>query len=200
MNLGGFGELCEADCEAKSERSLGLSDARVVRQVHYFRNAVTRQVPHSTCSIGEEMAQAYEKAIYHSSSSRTDGEFERWSFFCFSQKDTRAARRVQQSQESANRCFGIALHQDAKKFPRRLLGIWRVESRTGAVALASRWRIGSGFRPAHLNPVWPGSVSCSRSSNQDWQISRIRLSEKTHAVAPGRFAVRCGNRTNPNTE
>jgi len=34
----------------------------------------------------------------------------------------------------------------------------------------------------------------------DWQISRIRLSEKTHAVAHGRLAVRCGNWTKPNTE
>ena len=34
----------------------------------------------------------------------------------------------------------------------------------------------------------------------DMQISRIRLSEKTHAFAHGRFAVRCGNWTKPNTE
>src|SRR6266567_5768399 len=34
----------------------------------------------------------------------------------------------------------------------------------------------------------------------DWQISRIRLSEKTHAFAHGRFAVRCGNWTKPYTE
>jgi len=34
----------------------------------------------------------------------------------------------------------------------------------------------------------------------DWQVSRIRLSEKTHALAHGRLAVRCGNRTNPYTE
>ena len=27
----------------------------------------------------------------------------------------------------------------------------------------------------------------------DWQVSRIRLSEKTHALAHGRLAVRCGN-------
>jgi hypothetical protein len=27
----------------------------------------------------------------------------------------------------------------------------------------------------------------------DWQISRIRLSEKIHAFAHGRLAVRCGN-------
>jgi hypothetical protein len=34
----------------------------------------------------------------------------------------------------------------------------------------------------------------------DWQISRIRLSEKTHAFAHGRLAVRCGNWTKPYTE
>ena len=34
----------------------------------------------------------------------------------------------------------------------------------------------------------------------DMQISRIRLSEKTHAFAHGRFAVRCGNWTKPYTE
>ena len=34
----------------------------------------------------------------------------------------------------------------------------------------------------------------------DRQISRIRLSEKTHAFAHGRFGVRCGNWTKPYTE
>ena len=34
----------------------------------------------------------------------------------------------------------------------------------------------------------------------DWQFSRIRLSEKTHAFAHGRFALRCGNWTKPYTE
>src|SRR5713101_7274456 len=42
---------------------------------------------------------------------------------------------------------------------------WRVESRTGAVALASRWLLGC-FRMARLNPVWLNPVSCSRSSNR----------------------------------
>ena len=41
----------------------------------------------------------------------------------------------------------------------------RVESRTGAVALASRWLLGLLSR-ARLNPVWLDSVSCSRSSNR----------------------------------
>jgi len=34
----------------------------------------------------------------------------------------------------------------------------------------------------------------------DWQISRIRFSEKTHIFAHGRLAVRCGNRTKANSE
>src|ERR1700690_841578 len=34
----------------------------------------------------------------------------------------------------------------------------------------------------------------------DRQISRTRLSEKTHALAHGKFAVRCGNWTRPYTE
>ena len=34
----------------------------------------------------------------------------------------------------------------------------------------------------------------------DRRISRIRLSEKTHAFAHGRLAVRCGNCTRPYTE
>ena len=34
----------------------------------------------------------------------------------------------------------------------------------------------------------------------DRQVSRIRLSEKTHALAHGRFAVRCGNWTKPYTK
>jgi hypothetical protein len=36
----------------------------------------------------------------------------------------------------------------------------RVESRAGAVALASRWLLGC-FRMTRLNPVWRNSVSCS---------------------------------------
>ena len=34
----------------------------------------------------------------------------------------------------------------------------------------------------------------------DRRISRIRLSEKTHAFAHGRLVVRCGNWTKPYTE
>jgi len=55
---------------------------------------------------------------------------------------------------------------------------WRVESRTGAVALASRWLLGC-FRMTRLNPVWRNSVSCSRSSNRTGRFpasgSRKRL-------------------------
>ena len=54
----------------------------------------------------------------------------------------------------------------------------RVESRTGAVALASRWLLGC-FRMTRLNPVWRNSVSCSRSSNRTGRFpasgSRKRL-------------------------
>lgn len=37
---------------------------------------------------------------------------------------------------------------------------WRVESRTGAVVLASRWLV-TGLSPRRLNPVWHDAVSCS---------------------------------------
>ena len=53
----------------------------------------------------------------------------------------------------------------------------RVENRRSDVSLPVA--IGLGFRPAHLNPVWPGSVSCSRSSNRTGGVtasgSRKRL-------------------------
>ena len=40
-----------------------------------------------------------------------------------------------------------------------------VESRRGAVPLASRWRL-ARFSPRRLSPVWRGSVSSSRSSHR----------------------------------
>jgi len=40
----------------------------------------------------------------------------------------------------------------------------RVENRRSGVSLPVA--VGLGFRFARLNPVWPGSVSCSRSSNR----------------------------------
>ena len=67
------------------------------------------------------------------------------------------------------------------------------------MALASRWLL-TWLSPRRLNPVWLDSVSCPRSSNPDWQISRIRLSEKTHALAHGRLAIRWGNCTRPYTD
>src|SRR3977135_2195987 len=42
---------------------------------------------------------------------------------------------------------------------------WRVESRTGAVTLVSRWLL-TAFSRRRLSPVGLGSVSCSRSSNR----------------------------------
>jgi hypothetical protein len=75
----------------------------------------------------------------------------------------------------------------------------RVESRTGAVTVVSRWACDSAFA---LSPqsglTWSGFLF--PLIEPDWQISRIRLSEKTHAVAHGRLAVRCGNCTKPYTE
>jgi signal transduction histidine kinase len=54
----------------------------------------------------------------------------------------------------------------------------RVESRTGAVALVSRWLLTTLSRRG-LSPVWLGSVSCSRSSNRTGRFpasgSRKRL-------------------------
>ena len=46
-----------------------------------------------------------------------------------------------------------------------LASVMRVESRTGAVALVSRWLLTKLSR-RRLSPVWLGSVSCSRSSNR----------------------------------
>jgi hypothetical protein len=40
-----------------------------------------------------------------------------------------------------------------------------VESRTGAVAVVSRWHVAE-LSLRRLSPVWHGSVSCSRSSNR----------------------------------
>ena len=53
----------------------------------------------------------------------------------------------------------------ALRTPQKVNECWRVEARTGAVALASRWLLGC-FRTTRLNPVWHNSVSCSRSSNR----------------------------------
>jgi len=56
------------------------------------------------------------------------------------------------------------------------------------------------FPLAGLFPLERQLASLQPLIEPDWQISRIRLSEKTHAFAHGRFAVRCGNWTKPYTE
>ncbi len=43
---------------------------------------------------------------------------------------------------------------------------FRVESRTGAVAVVSRWLYVAGLSHRRRSPVWLGAVSCSRSSNR----------------------------------
>jgi hypothetical protein len=67
------------------------------------------------------------------------------------------------------------------------------------VTVVSRWIFDEAFA---LSPqsglAWPCFLF--PLVEPDWQISRIRLSEKTHAFAHGRLAVRCGNWTKPNTE
>src|ERR1039457_4340103 len=66
-------------------------------------------------------------------------------------------------QTSVNTTLRLLFASQAKG--KRKLVRRRVESGTGAVALASRWLLGC-FRRARLNPVWRNSVSCSRSSNR----------------------------------
>src|SRR5207237_1242999 len=70
----------------------------------------------------------------------------------------------------------------------------RVESRTGAVTLVYGWLVDLAFAaPPQSGLAW--SCFLFPLIEPDWQFSRIRLSEKTHAFAHGRFAVRCGNWT-----
>ena len=74
-----------------------------------------------------------------------------------------------------------------------------VESRTGAVTVVSRWLVDLAFAASPQSGLaW--SCFLFPLIEPDMQISRIRLSEKTHAFAHGRLAVRCGNRTKPYTE
>src|SRR4029077_4323586 len=74
-----------------------------------------------------------------------------------------------------------------------------VESRTGAVTVVSRWLFDVAFAaPPQSGLAW--FCFLFPLIEPDWQISRIRLSEKTHAFAHGWFAVRCGNWTKPYTE
>src|SRR5262249_23709983 len=75
-------------------------------------------------------------------------------------------------------------------------GDWGVESRTGAVTVASRWVCDSGFTSSPQSGLaW--FCFLFPLIETDWQVSRIRLSEKTHAFAHGRLATRCGNWTKP---
>jgi hypothetical protein len=67
------------------------------------------------------------------------------------------------------------------------------------VTVVSRWLVDWAFaQPPQSGLAWSGFLF--PLIEPDWQISRIRLSKKTHAFAPGRLAVRCGNWTKPNTE
>ncbi len=68
------------------------------------------------------------------------------------------------------------------------LGSW-VESRRGAVTLASRWRM-VRFSPGRLSPVWRSSVSSSRSSNWTGAFRASSSRRKGHEVAHGKLAVR----------
>ena len=56
------------------------------------------------------------------------------------------------------------------------------------------------FSLAGLSPLERQLASLQPLIEPDRQISRIRLSEKTHAFAHGRLAVRCGNWTKRYTE
>ena len=67
------------------------------------------------------------------------------------------------------------------------------------MALASRWIFDVAFAaPPQSGLAW--FCFLFPLIEPDRQISRIRLSEKTHAFAHGRFAVRCGNWTKPYTD
>ena len=58
---------------------------------------------------------------------------------------------------------------------------WGVESRTGAVTVVSRWVFDAAFA---LSPQSGLTWCCFLFPliEPDWQISRIRLSEKTHVI------------------
>jgi hypothetical protein len=66
------------------------------------------------------------------------------------------------------------------------------------VAVASRWLVDTAFvAPPQSGLTW--LCFLFPLIEPDRRISRIRLSEKTHAFAPGRFAVRLGRLTKPNS-
>ena len=74
----------------------------------------------------------------------------------------------------------------------------RVESRTGAVAVVSRWQFGWAF-------AWPPQSGLAWLCflfpliEPDRRSYRIRLSEKTHGFAHGRLVARLGKQAKPNT-
>jgi hypothetical protein len=75
---------------------------------------------------------------------------------------------------------------------------FRVESRTGAVAVVSRWLVGLAFAgPPQSGLAW--LCFLFPLIEPDVRSYRIRLSEKTHAFARGKLLVRLGKQTNPNT-
>ena len=69
--------------------------------------------------------------------------------------------------------------------------MWR-----GGLGVAYLW---PALSSAGASLASPCSVSTLPLIEPDRRISRIRLSEKTHAFAHGSCAVRCGNWTRPNT-
>jgi hypothetical protein len=77
------------------------------------------------------------------------------------------------------------------------LRFW-VESRTGAVAVVSRWLVGVAFAvPPQSGLAW--LCFLFPLIEPDVRSYRIRLSEKTHDFARGKLPVRLGKQTNPNT-
>ena len=67
------------------------------------------------------------------------------------------------------------------------------------MTVVSRWMFDRAFASSPQSGLaWPCFLF--PLIEPDWQISCIRLSEKTHTFAHGRLAVRCGSWTKPNTE
>jgi len=74
----------------------------------------------------------------------------------------------------------------------------RVESRTGAGSVVSRWLFGWAFAsPPQSGLAW--LCFLFPLIEPDRRSYRIRLSEKTHVFAHGRLLVRLGKQTKPNT-
>ena len=71
-----------------------------------------------------------------------------------------------------------------------------MESRRGAVTLASRWQV-VRFSPGRLSPAWHGSVSSSRSSNWTGAFRASSSRRKVHGFAHGKLLVRVVSWTRP---